>query len=65
MGKLINQLQGNRKDPPGQRERQEERWGRDRDRGGGWRRESGPADRSRDKGQAPPDERAGGEVTKP
>ena len=65
MGKLINQLQGNRKGPPGQRERYEERWGRDRDRGGGWRREPGPADRSRDKGQAPPDERAGGEVTKP
>ena len=46
-------------------EEQQERLGRDRERGGGWRRESGPAERSRDKGQAPPDEKAGGEVTKP
>ncbi len=41
-------------------------WGREHDREGGreWRRNRGRADRSRDNGQAPTDEKAGGEAPK-
>jgi len=64
-GKLINQMQDRRHDTTVQRECQDDRWGRERDRDGGWLRECVRADRSRDKGQATTDEKAGGEGPKP